>query len=228
MGTFYNSNIATDGLVLCLDAANPRSYPLSGTSWNDLSGNENHGTLINGPTFSNENGGSIVFDGSNDYINQPSPLLNLTDFSFSAWINGSGIIFGSGVEETWPRYWFFQQSGFTFRPTQVIGNGINYTISIPSPITSQWNMVSYVRSSSTMYAYQNGILVSTYSSFPTNALITYANWGQFIGKVKRDFNQYTSELFFTGNIAQVSIYNKALSANEVRQNFNATRGRYGI
>lgn len=220
--------IITDGLVLCLDAAISKSYPGSGSTWYDLSTSKINGTLNNGPVFNSANRGYFSFDGVNDYVNQPSSSLNLTDFSFSAWIHGSGIIFGSGVEETWPRYWFFQQSGFTFRPTQVIGNGINYTISIPSPITSQWNMVSYVRSSSTMYAYQNGILVSTYSSFPTNALVTYANWGQFIGKVKRDFNQYTSELFFTGNIAQVSLYNKSLSANEVRQNFNATRGRFGV
>jgi hypothetical protein len=79
-----------------------------------------------------------------------------------------------------------------------------------------------------MYAYQNGILVNTYNSFPTNALVTYSNWGQFIGKVKRDYNQYTNEAFFTGNIAQVSIYNKALTAAEVEQNFNALRTRFGI
>ena len=221
-------DIVEDGLVLHLDAADKNSYAGSGTSIYDLSGNGHVGTLTNGPTFNSVNRGYFTFDGANDYINQPSPSLNLTNFSFSAWINGSGVIFGSGVQETWPRWWQFKESEFRFRPTQVIGNGINYTISIPSPITNQWNMVSYVRNSSTMYAYQNGILVSTYNSFPTNALVTHTNWGQFVGKSKQDYNQYTNELFFTGNISNVSMYNRALSASEILQNYNATKGRFGL
>jgi len=66
---YTGPNIITDGLVLALDAANPRSYPGTGTSWNDLSGNGNNGTLVNGPTFNSDNNGSIVFDGVDDYIN---------------------------------------------------------------------------------------------------------------------------------------------------------------
>ena len=69
MGVAYNSRIITENLVLCLDAANSKSYPGSGTTWTDLSGNGNNATLTNGPTYSSANGGSIVFDGvilSND------------------------------------------------------------------------------------------------------------------------------------------------------------------
>ena len=65
MGVTYNNRIVTDGLVLCLDAASKRSYPGTGTVWTDLKGG-NNGTLTNGPTFSSDNGGSIVFDASND------------------------------------------------------------------------------------------------------------------------------------------------------------------
>ena len=68
MGVAYNPNIVTDGLVLCLDAANKRSYPGTGTTWTDRSANGNNGTLTNGPTFDSANGGSIVFDGTNDYV----------------------------------------------------------------------------------------------------------------------------------------------------------------
>ena len=67
MAVGYNPKIITDGLVLCLDAGNTKSYPGSGTSWSDLSGQGNTGTLVNGPTYSSADGGSIVFDGSNDY-----------------------------------------------------------------------------------------------------------------------------------------------------------------
>ena len=65
----YYGNIVKDGLVLDLDAAKKDSYPGTGTAWNDISGNRNNGTLTNGPTFNSSNGGSIVFDGTNDYIN---------------------------------------------------------------------------------------------------------------------------------------------------------------
>ena len=68
MATIYNPNIVTDNLVFCVDAANTKSYSGSGTIWKDISGEDNDGTLVNGPTFSNDNGGSIVFDGTNDYI----------------------------------------------------------------------------------------------------------------------------------------------------------------
>ena len=69
MATLYAPRIVTDGLVLCLDAGNRKSYPGSGTSWVDMSGNNNTGTLTNGPTFGGGNGGSIVFDGVNDFVN---------------------------------------------------------------------------------------------------------------------------------------------------------------
>ena len=69
MAIFYNPRTITDGLVLCLDAANRKSYPGSGTTWTDLSGRGNTGTLTNGPTYSSANGGSIVFDGTDDIVN---------------------------------------------------------------------------------------------------------------------------------------------------------------
>ena len=66
-------NIVTNGLVLSLDAANPKSYVSGSTTWNDISRGGNNGTLINGPTFNSANGGSIVFDGVNDFISLSGP-----------------------------------------------------------------------------------------------------------------------------------------------------------
>ena len=78
MATDYNHSIVTDGLVLCVDAANTKSYPGSGTTWTDISGKNHNGTLINGPTFSSDNMGGIVFDGSNDAVT----LSANSDFDF--------------------------------------------------------------------------------------------------------------------------------------------------
>ena len=64
----FSPKIVTNGLVLALDAANTKSYPGSGTVWSDLTPNGNNGALTNGPTFNSANGGSIVFDGTNDYL----------------------------------------------------------------------------------------------------------------------------------------------------------------
>jgi hypothetical protein len=83
MATIGGSNIVTSGLILSLDAANSRSYPGSGTTWSDLSGNGNTGTLTNGPTFSNN---SLVFDGTNDYSTTPdSTSLRPASFSIDTW-----------------------------------------------------------------------------------------------------------------------------------------------
>ena len=87
---YYGPKIVTSGLVLCLDAANKRSYPGTGTTWTDLSGNSNNGTLTNGPTFSAGNQGSIVFDGTNDYAYQ-SLFTNAitTTLTFDVWVKFS-------------------------------------------------------------------------------------------------------------------------------------------
>ncbi len=88
MAHFHSPRIITDGLVLALDAANQKSYPGSGTTWSDLSGNGNNGTLTNGPTFDSGNNGSIIFDGVDDYITTgttPSQLQGNPSFTVSGW-----------------------------------------------------------------------------------------------------------------------------------------------
>ena len=90
MATIYNPNIVTDKLVFCLDAANTKSYPGSGTDWKDLSSQGNNGTLTNSPTYvPNSNGGYFDFDGTNDYINANTALPDsffLGNSTISFWI----------------------------------------------------------------------------------------------------------------------------------------------
>lgn len=87
----FSPKIVTNGLVLYLDAANTRSYAGSGTVWNDLSRSGNNGTLVNGPTFNSGNGGSIVFDGTNDFVSvSDNSTINGTSQTISVWFKNSG------------------------------------------------------------------------------------------------------------------------------------------
>jgi hypothetical protein len=217
---YTGPNIVTDGLVLSLDAANTKSYPGSGTVWTDLSGNGSNGTLINGPTFSSVNGGSIVFDGSNDYA-----PIGTTGFPFgtspgtlSAWANVNTIsglhwIISYGTANT-------NQSRFlgTINSVYYFGgyNGVDITYN--GAIPNVWfNMVGvYDGTNASMYI--NGVLVVGPSA---------RSWNTVPGNAQIGRQTNTGE-YWSGNIAQASIYNRVLSASEIAQNFNATKGRFGL
>jgi hypothetical protein len=225
MGTSYNPHIVSDGLVLCLDAANPRSYSGAGSTWSDLSGNGNNGTFGPGtaaPTFSSGNGGSIVF-GGNDYVNcGNNSILNNTSnyYSISAW-------FKTTYTGNWQ--WicqFGEHAGNKDRSLVVRSNGFatNYTygndvIGTTNVRIGDWFFAVATTTPTSKKIYVNGILENQGSW--TSASYNFTNCT--IG-VLNNFVSYP----FNGNIAQVSIYNRALTAQEIRQNFNATRGRYGI
>ena len=222
----HSPSIVTDGLVLCLDAGNPKSYPGSGTTWTDLSGGGNTGTLTNGPTYSSANGGSLVFDGTNDYVNCGSPsTLNFGtgNFNLSCWVNipstsGAdwiGIIsrYVSGVG-----FWIQLNPG-----NRYVGFSWDGSIFITSSTSAgggQWKFISCQRTGSTSAeVYVNGILVASSSSMSSGT----SNGQQIdIGRID------IAGRYSAGNIAQVSIYNRALSAAEIQQNYNALKGRFSI
>jgi hypothetical protein len=209
-------NIVTSGLALNLDAGNTASYPGSGTTWTDLSGNGNNGTLISGPTFDSANGGSIVFDGTNDYVNfstysQP-PYLTTTSFTWSIWLlyfgssAGNGVILGSRAGAT-SEFTKLTPTNFEYYPNNTGNN-------IPSSV---WVNITLVKNGTTLLYYQNNILVASNSSSQE--------------KPSKPFyiaSDPSSGEYFGGKISTVSVYNRALSAAEVAQNFNTLRGRYGI
>jgi hypothetical protein len=225
---FTGPNIVTNGLVLHLDAANTKSYPGSGTTWVDKSGYGNNGTLTNGPTFSSLNGGSIVFDGTNDYVS----ILNNTTVSFTigCWINttatsytgtqgyeGNGIVWSDvgGVANDFvlsilnnKASWFTGDNTTTINSTTTINTGA-------------WFYITVVKngSNSTKELFINSISESTGTS-GTSTLT--ANPNIAIGGNTLDSK------YFSGKIAQVQIYNRALSAQEVLQNYNATKSRFNL
>lgn len=221
MALFHSPSIATSGLVLCLDAGNTRSYPGSGTTWADLSGNGNTGTLVNGPTYNSSNVGSIVFDGSNQYA----------------------IASGSGG-------WGFGQNGTVEQWVYVNGNsGTNDRFWC---VNNNTTSLDACLNGSSYNVYFHGGPVGTTTTIPqgvwTHLVVTYTG-----GAIKVYFNsveqgltgtttgynitnngqlfiaRYTSPPYeLNGRISSMKIYNRSLTSSEVRQNFNALRGRYGI
>jgi hypothetical protein len=227
MGIAYNPSIVTNGLVLALDAGNTKSYPGSGTTWTDLSGNGRNGTLTNGPTYSSSDGGSIVFDGVDDHVQCSGSISIGRTGTFVAWIKrnadlNGGIIFSNGVT---------YDAGIKVS----LSGDLRYTWSFPGLAQGEfgWNSgliipdltwcmcaVSVTLSSATAYLCQ--------SSGITSATNTVASHPSIILDNIRVGDDTTNGGDFTGNIAIAQIYNRALSATEIQQNFNAIRGRFGI
>jgi hypothetical protein len=230
MGVNYNSgSIITNGLVLCLDAANSKSYPGSGTTWTDLSGTGNTGTLENGPTFDSANGGSIAFDGSDDYASiAHSDSLSLpTALTLSIW-------FYSGTAPGNIAYLKGRTDADNYNPYLTFSGlygwtGPNgrafYTPSAGFIQNNTWyNLVVSHTSGNTPNVYRNGVLSTSYTFTEgdgTRALGTNTNQ---VG-INADIPRGTIESF-NGRVASIQLYNRALSATEITQNYNALKSRY--
>lgn len=213
-------NIVTNGLVLYLDAANYLSYTSGSTTWRDLSSSNNSGSLVNGPTFSSGNGGSIVFDGVNDYVVVDSTVYDLNKGTLSIWFKRAGATYiiigsygGSGNQRTPTFYQTGNNIGWEFGSLTGKNTGISFT-------DDTWfNMVMTFDSSYNVNVYVNGTLAGTGTSsnpggfFNQFTIGRYGNYGSFFGK---------------GNFATTQVYNRALSAQEVLQNYNAQKTRFGL
>lgn len=217
------SSVVTTGLQLYLDAGNASSYPGSGTTWTDLSGNSRTGTLTNGPTYSGTNGGSIVFDGSNDYV-QCTGSLTVTEATFVTWIkrNGSqgtydGILFSRGTNVTGMNFYTSNQLGYHWNNSS---STYNWSSGLTIP-DATWCMiaVSVTSTSATAYLCQTG--------GTTTATNTVNHASSLLNDIKIAQDD-AGNRFFNGNIAIAQLYNIALSAEQVSQNFAADRGRFGI
>ena len=226
MGVAYNSgSIVTQNLVLCLDAGNRKSYPGSGTAWTDLSGRGNTGTLtsMDGTNFNSANGGSLTFNGSDDFV-QCSGSLTLTAATFMVWIrrNGTqdlsdGILFSRGTNVTGINF-----SSITNNQLGYHWNAAPNTYSWASGLTIpnlEWSMcvVSVTSTAATAYLYQ--------SSGLTTAVNTVDHSIATMDDIKIGQDDFGGR-FINGNIAQALIYNRALTATEIRQNYLATKSRY--
>jgi len=223
----YSPKVITDGLVLYLDAANRYSYVSGSTSWNDISRGGNNGTLVNGPTFSSANAGSIVFDGTNDYVSSPlqktpnntsvqlwykwngvNQFAILTYIGIGNWLDpGIGLLLHDGSGNA---------SG---NKVGVLIGGIafNTIISSATLVNNIWTQLTFTRSTTLTTLYQNGLIVGTSTTTPDsqNTLLPIRVIGGTV-------------YYPGGSFASVSIYDRALTSTEVLQNYNATKTRFGL
>lgn len=227
MTVIAGSNFIKSGLVLHLDAANPKSYPGAGTVWKDLSGHSNDGTLVNGTSIST---GVANFDGVDDYIDCGSSTelnggINEVSIDITVSISTStsayaGIItkLNSGSYLGWAIQYISLSTGMITCRFFGGGDGLN-ALEFQIPVNQITNILCIAETNGLMKVYINSVLYSQYQGTPFNTASTQP---LSIGKLFY-FNQYVGM-----DLSDVKIYNRALSEPEINQNFNAIRGRYGI
>lgn len=224
--------MVTDGLVLYLNAADANSYVSGSTTWFDLAGS-NNGTLINGPTYNSANFGSIVFDGVDDYVSGSNLLNGSNQATLCGWVKktstsnqisfgvldyGASLPTDKRIEIVW------YSDGKLYGE---VGNTENdWVNAIPSLNNTNWHFIcfTYDGTQPTNFTkitlYFDGITQTNSSQSGTIQSIISTTGPMIIGKRNTGYN--------TGNIAQVLFYNRALSAAEVLQNYNATKTRFGL
>jgi hypothetical protein len=215
------AGIVTGGLVLHLDAGNSTSYPGSGTTWTDLSGRGNNATLTNGPTYSSANGGSIVFDGTNDIapIGTSGLPTGASAGTLSAWaktdaLNSFRFIMSYGVNSVSAARFVGMSNTNRF-----LFGGFGNDVSAAGVTTNTWFNISGVYTGTNALLYINGALVA-------EAAKTW-NTSTDLGRAAIGRQVNLGE-FWDGNVSEALIYNVALSQSQITQNFNALRGRYGL
>ena len=222
MSIHYSPTTVTNGLVLSLDAGNSKSYPGSGTTWTDLSGNGNSVPMTNGAGY---DGSSLIYNGTNQRTFFDLPSLKTASYTISVWFkqtkNHTGgdttVIAGITDGVGW-RYG--TTIGFTSALIFGQGNGSNTSISTPISVGNWLHIVGTLSGSATNM-YKNGILAASgtgNTSYVASNLFCIAHGG----------DGYALTAYFGGNIGQINFYSRALSAAEVLQNFSALRGRYGV
>jgi hypothetical protein len=234
MAIFKNTPpIVTNGLVLALDAANPKSYTSGSTNWFSLGNPTLSGSLINGPTFDSQNGGSIVFDGVNDHVNCGTTNIIPGSYTVSTWIKytpkvGTAVYFGRSnaapnFDQTAILGWTNIGDKFFVSGKTVGGSYIGITSSFSPSTSIIYNVVGTFNTASTVLnLYINGVLNNT--RIIGSLYITGSNLINQVG-----CSDGTAPGNFTqGNIYDVKIYNRELSAQEITQNYNATKGRFGL
>ena len=220
---FFKDNCGfqvNSGLIRSYDVSNQLSYPGSGTTLGDVSGNSVDGTLVNGVSYNSLNGGSLVFDGNDDYVSFSSGLPTTENLTYEAWVKPTVLGDFRVIlnHDGWNSgYVHFQFAGNLL---QFALNGESDKYSTFSFNTNTWYQVAavYSKSAKTISFYVNGTLTNTenYSNPPsiTNTNLKMGAWD--------------GSRFFAGNMGLVRIYNSALTSQEILTNFNGSKTRFGL
>ena len=236
MALTHSPRIVTDNLILCVDAANPKSYSGSGTTWKDLSGSNHHLTLNNSPSFNSNFGGYLDFDGTNDSATAEIGNLAGTtkDATISIWMDGDydnsthkGLI---GFRQSGNNNGFFilrlVSSGRL--EMRLANSGGQYDVldasnNTPLVNTNVWcNLcLTYSNSNTLITGYYNG---KKLGSKTTNSTAFQSSMKSFAIAKSPHSNGHMSDM----KVSSAMLYEKCLSASEVQQNFDAHKGRFGI
>jgi hypothetical protein len=247
-------NTVTSGLVLELDAGNIKSYQSGSTTWFDKSGFANNGTLINEVGYTSSFNGSLVFDGVDDYVNlgnNPSLQFGTGSFTLNVWINPANTSSVNAIlakRQTVNPFNMVQirvgtfsvfGSGFTISPSKKVSfalwsgpsnfspSGGFVAVTTDDIIDGNWKNITLTRTSGSIVMYVNAVSqsVSIVYDFGTRTLanisVTGSNWA--VGAVPE-----VPTGFISASYSTVQMYNRALSSQEVLQNYNATKTRFGL
>jgi len=222
MGVSGGPNIVRDSsLILELDAADQNSYPGSGTVWADLSGNNSNGALVNSPTFSSANGGSIIFNGTNQYVTDTINIAG-TAFTVICWVYSnvtpnSNTFFSVGTASVTRRAIHLRMVTNTSFLFGMFNDDLSATV---IGISGVWNCFAVTLTAGFVQSiYINGIFNTSRTAGGYYAWTTTCNIGRF---------SLSSAEYVNGNIPIVQVYNRALSAAEISQNYNALKSRFGL
>jgi hypothetical protein len=237
MGLIYSPKIVTSGLIMYLDAADRNSYPGSGTTWYDLSGNSSNGTLVNGLLYSSLRGGAFTMDGGDETITFGSSILNTTlpsnSFTLISVVEATNLVYPrsahpfaiQGNPTSGAKGWMAGEGISTPYIQIEASDGTNYTqgyaYTNASTNTIYHRVFTVDRASgvSTNY-YVNGQLIGTVAGASTTGTVYTAGssiqFGNNVG------------WRFIGNIYQFQMYNRALTASEIRQNYQQYKTRFNL
>jgi hypothetical protein len=215
----YNPTIVSNGLVVAYDPANPKCYPGSGVTFYDLSGNGNHGTLTNGPTISNNLAKYTVFDGGNDYIisSNNTGIAGTAPRTLVAWVwmNNVATSVIARLGTTGGQSFEMQVNASRLIMHRNDGSP-SYAFTSPSIKLNRWYHFAITCDGTNHNFYIDGQYDST-----SSLAITTLSSPLYVG-----YPVYVGNGYMNGNVSQVLLYNRELSASEINQNYNATKGRY--
>jgi hypothetical protein len=241
----HSPKLVTNGLVTCFDAANPKSYPITGSIWYDLSGNFNSASLISGSAFTSSLYGGIVLNGIDGYsrpnISHSYLSSSAIEVIFTSLFNSASktiVGYRHNVGYSQPSIGSIYLNTNTLQASVITTTQVYRIATFPTPIiTNQPYHVILNKDTlnGSLQLFVNGVPGSITAFDAT----TYAQWpttGSFIGANILDIGKSSNNMdsqgwltdYFNGIIYKISVYNRILTPSEVLQNFNATRGRFGI
>ena len=236
MATAYSPKIITDGLVLCLDAADRKSYGGSGTTWADRSGEGNNGTLLGSPVYSTANSGTLTFDGSeSDYAtiglgsDYPYPY-----HTFEIWVNTPalggnnldglfGLDYGRAVNITTNGNISYQLYYQMSSPNATV---VSVTTTNINAVDGKWHHIICSRGTTNYEIWFDGVLKKTGGNGGQPSWSGLNQWSSMAARIAENPNNVGYN--YSGKIGAARMYNRQLTSAEVLQNYNATKSRFEL